>query len=357
MINASPASQISLDAHFGAQWMDASLSGKFLPNLRDHCILKGMSRLFIYLLLGLAVPLLPAQNPSAPETVEIISSRDKAKQPALFWVPPAAKLAKRPLLVHLHSWSSHYDKSDGLDVALEQAQKMGWIFIAPEFRGPNDRPEAGASALAIADVLDAVKYAEKNAKVDRRYIYLLGGSGGGHMALMMATAAPKVWAAVSAWVPITDLADWHAFSKKAGSRYAAMMEACCGGTPGEKPECYKERSPLFRLNRAKGLRIQIEVGIEDGHKGSVPVSQSLRAFNELVLANGWDSKVIPEESINYITEKAAIPDKLASDVAIGFVRKFPVLFYRKAGPVELTIFDGGHATDFVSAVRWLDWHR
>ena len=343
---------------------------RFLPNSRDNCILKGMRldvedrslmataswRRRFAAMIGF-VFLFPLVQATEPETVEIMSSKDKSMQKALFLVPKAAESAKRPLLVHLHSWSAHYDDSDSLKIAMEQAEKQGWIFISPEFRGPNDRPEAGASPLAIADVLDAVKYAEKHAKVDRRYIYLLGGSGGGHMALMMATVAPKLWTAVSAWVPITDLADWHAFSKKAGSKYAEMMEAMCGGPPEKEAECYKERSPLFRMEKAKGLRIQIEVGIEDGHKGSVPVRQSLWAFNALVKANGWDSKLIPADAIAYITEKAKIPEDLAQDKAVVFMRKFPVLFYRQAGPVELTIFDGGHATDFVSALRWLDWHK
>ena len=114
---------------------------------------------------------------------------------------------------------------------------------------------------------------------------------------------------------------------------------------------------MFHLAKAKGLRIQIETGIQDGHTGAVPVSQSLRAFNVLVKANGWDSRLIPEAAIAYITEKAKIPDDLEQDKPVVFMRKFPVLFYRQAGPVELTIFDGGHATDFVSAVRWLDWHK
>ena len=51
------------------------------------------------------------------------------------------------------------------------------------------------------------------------------------------------------------------------------------------------------MAKAKGLRIQIQVGIEDGHKGSVQVRQSLWAFNALVKANGWDSKLIPEDAI------------------------------------------------------------
>ena len=350
--------------------LDVALVKRFLPNSRDHCILKGMrlnveDRSFMVTarrrrrfgaVIGF-VFLFPLAHSAEPETIEILSSKDKSMQKALFLIPKAAETAKRPLLVHLHSWSAHYNDSDSLKIAMEQAEKQGWIFISPEFRGPNDRPEAGASPLAIADVLDAVKYAEKHAKVDRRYIYLLGGSGGGHMALMMAAVAPKLWTAVSAWVPITDLADWHAFSKKAGSKYAEMMEAMCGGPPSAQAECYKERSPLFRMEKAKGLRIQIEVGIEDGHKGAVPVRQSLWAFNALVKANGWDSKLIPEDAIAYITDKAKIPEDLAQDKPVVFMRKFPVLFYRQGGPVELTIFDGGHATDFVSAVRWLDWHK
>jgi hypothetical protein len=38
-----------------------------------------------------------------------------------------------------------------------------------------------------------------------------------------------------AWVPITDLAAWHAFSRQQGNRYAGMMEACFGGPP-DTPE-------------------------------------------------------------------------------------------------------------------------
>jgi len=39
------------------------------------------------------------------------------------------------------------------------------------------------------------------------------------MALVMAERAPQVWAAVSVWVPIVDLAAWYQFSKATGSQY------------------------------------------------------------------------------------------------------------------------------------------
>jgi hypothetical protein len=46
-------------------------------------------------------------------------------------------------------------------------------------------------------------------------------------------------------------------------------------------ECCK-RSPLTYLERARGVPIDINHGIHDGHgNNSVPISQSLRAFNEL----------------------------------------------------------------------------
>ena len=72
--------------------------------------------------------------------------------------------------------------------------------------------------------MDAIAYARSTTAVDARRIYLIGGSGGGHMALMMAQAAPELWAGVSAWVPISDLAAWHAFSKQQGSSYFKMLE-------------------------------------------------------------------------------------------------------------------------------------
>ena len=287
-----------------------------------------------------------------PEKVVIPSSIDGSNQPALLAIPKQAETVESPLLVHLHSWSAHYDSSDGLTVAAQEARDRGWVFIAPEFRGPNNNPDAAASKLAIQDVLDAVEFAAKRAKVDRGRIYLLGGSGGGHMALMMAAVAPKQWAAVSAWVPISDLTAWHTFSKQKGARYADMMENVCGGTPQQKPECFQARSSLPRLAQAKGLRISIETGIHDGHTGSVPVSQSLEAFNALARANGQSGKVLAEGDIASITETETIPAHLAKEVESEDGRKRVILFRRTAGPVRVTIFEGGHETDFATASRW-----
>lgn len=289
--------------------------------------------------------------------VTVRSSKDGTDQPALLEAPEGAGQTGAtpiPLVVHLHSWSSDYTNSSLMSEVQQAAHEKGWVFLSPNFRGPNDHPEACGSDLALTDVIDAVRYAESVARIDHRRIYLVGGSGGGYMALLLAARYPKMWAAVSAWVPISDLAAWHASAKAAGLRYDRMMEKCFGGPPEAAGAEYKRRSPLFALERAKGVPISIHVGIHDGHKGSVPVSHSLRAFNVLAKANGHADRMFSEQDIRRITADEEIPPDLHKEKLVGAEsQRFTTLYKRTAGPVEVTIFDGGHATDFPTAMDWL----
>jgi pimeloyl-ACP methyl ester carboxylesterase len=290
--------------------------------------------------------------------IAIVSSKDGSSQRAIFYMPPGAAAGapgpEVPLLVFLHSWSTDY-KTVG--PALEEAKRRGWGFVGPNFRGPNETPEACASDLATQDILDSVAYARRQAHIDPKRIYLVGSSGGGHMSLLMATRAPELWAAVSVWVPITDLASWYEFSKATGSQYHQMMDKCLGGPPDtpERAAEYRRRSSLFFLKRAKGLPIAVDSGLRDGHSGNaVPLSQSLLAFNELARANGFPDKALSLEEIDIFTRESRVPANLAGEKEPEAGRKEAVLFRRTAGPVRLTIFDGGHSVDVPTSFRWLD---
>jgi dienelactone hydrolase len=289
--------------------------------------------------------------PAGVREIRYRSDADQTEQPALFYAPEGQRPV--PLIVALHSWSGNYRQASQAPVA-RWAIARGWVFIHPDFRGPNRRPEACGSELMVRDILSAVAYARAAATVDPARIYLVGGSGGGHATLLLAGRAPEVWTAVSAWCPITDLVAWHAESVVRKQKYARDIELSVGGAPapGTPAEAEaRKRSPLAYLSAARRLPVSIHVGIHDGHTGSVPVSHSLRAFN--MLAAPEDR--LSEEQIRWFTEKRAVPTELAAqredDSTYG---KKTVLFRRRSQNVTLTVFDGGHEILFEPALAWLE---
>ena len=310
-----------------------------------------------------AEPKVATKRPSADEVrakalklaIDIPSSKDGSLQKVIYWRPEsAARLVDGsavPLIVFLHSWSGGFEQGSPW---IDRAKKLGWVLIAPDFRGPNNRPEACASDLASQDILDAVAYARRDARIDETRIYLVGGSGGGHMSLVMAARAPELWAAVSAWVPISDLAAWHAESKTRKNNYAKMLEQSCGGAPGPATEAeYRHRSPLFHLAAAKGVPLDINTGIHDGHTGSVPVSHSLRAFNALASPD----KQVADADIAFMVREQKIPAALAAETQVDPEREKATLFRRTSGNARVTVFEGGHESESGAAVLWLSRQR
>ena len=310
-----------------------------------------------------ADPKVAAKRPSADEVrtralklaIDVPSSKDGTLQKVIYWRPDTAAHDAAgpalPLLVFLHSWSGGCEQGPPW---IEHAKKLGWVLVAPDFRGVNNRPEACASDLASQDILDAVAFARRDARIDAARIYLVGGSGGGHMSLVMAARAPDLWAGVSAWVPIADLAAWHAESKARRNNYAKMIEQSCGGAPGPATESeYRYRSPLFHLTAAKGVPLDINTGIHDGHAGSVPVSQSLRAFNVLAAPE----KKIGAQDIDFMVREQRIPESLAGEKQDDPERQKTVLFRRASGNTRVTIFEGGHDSEASAALLWLSRQR
>lgn len=208
------------------------------------------------------------------QELQIVSSLDGSEEPSLF----TAGKDGAPLLVMLHTWSAdrfNNDKHEGL------IRKYGWHFLRPEFRGPNltTNPrctDACASQLAQQDILDAVDFVRANYNVGKE-IFLLGGSGGAHMSLMMAAAAPQLWTAVSAWCPITDLANW----RLQNPNYRPHIEACCGGVPKDSEgvaQQYADRSPMQHLERIAQATVYIHHGKDDP---SVPASHTVELYTQI----------------------------------------------------------------------------
>lgn len=208
------------------------------------------------------------------EEIKVKSTIDGSKEPSLLFSPRAEK---SPLIVFLHSWSR--DRHNGIEEVIRLADAAGFKAVFPEFRGPNlaSNPraeQACASEAAMQDIIDVAEKLVGENRADPENIFLAGGSGGAHMALMAAGYRPELWKAVIASCPITDLAAWHGENKN----YAPHIEACCGGPPSPENEEYRKRSPLYSAENISRARVYILHGKNDP---SVPFTHSLGIFNKI----------------------------------------------------------------------------
>ena len=278
---------------------------------------------------------------SRAKEIKYQSSADQSEQPAMFYAPVSKEPV--PLIVALHTWSGNYKQK--YHKAIEQwCIKNGWAYIHPRLPGAQQSAGCNRSKLVVADIVSAVEYAKKSTQIDHSAIYLVGTSGGGYTALVMAGHHPKIWAGVSAWVPISDLAAWHAQGK-----HVEALEQSCGGAPGDSRAVdaeYAKRSPITFLSNAKGTTLHLHAGIKEK---IVPISHSLLAFNEVAAAKDR----IPKEDITYFVKKRKVPPNLQTALPDPSYGKNQPLFTRKSGNATVTIFDGGHHLVPTAATAWI----
>lgn len=303
-----------------------------------------------------------AQIPGYPDGVREAhyqSAGDESQQPTLIWTPQSDQPV--PLLVALHTWSSDYRQAGGEAQYAKWCQQAGWAFIHPNFRGINKTPEALGSDLAVADILSAIDFVKSETSVDPCRIYCIGVSGGGHASMLMAARAPELWAGVSAWCGISDIALWHRQCKGTSfDRYATMIESVLGGAPESSDELAQNawhRSPLKWIESAQCLPpLDINHGINDGRAGSVPFTQSILAWNQAVsVSNKIDDRVIEA-----FYETQTVPDELHPLNSAGpddLYGDHAPIYRQISGNTRLTIFNGGHEIVHEAALNWLAAQR
>ncbi len=235
------------------------------------------------------------------EQTEILikSTIDGTMQPSLYY---QAKGENRPLLVGLHTWS--HNRFNQIDNMLPFAKEHDFNLLLPEFRGSNltSNPNctfACGSQCAKQDIKDAIDFVLANYNVDKDNVFLLGASGGGHMALLMAGFCPECFKAIASFVPITDLEKWA--EQNAG--YRPHVLACTSNSTKEMAI----RSPINYIDKIAQANLKIFHGKYDP---VVPVTHSLEIFKQIF-------------------------------------EKYP------KSRVFLDIFDGGHQLDMQAASRFI----
>ena len=284
------------------------------------------------------------------------STADATLQPVYIRGPKSPQRPV-PLVIGLHSWGASGRWADPARQISELAAARGWAFAYPHFRGPNRNPMACGSEEAVQDIFDTVALARKLYPIDPDRIYITGGSGGGHMAMLMAGRAPRLFAAVAEFCGIYDLVRQRKEMLDLSPRnpYARDIESACGGLPDTRTAEYARRSPLGWLDRARdaGTPVYLCAGIHDGHRSGVAPGHSLRGFN--ALADVKDR--LDEDFIGYVWKEEKIPAGREFTGDDPFYAGQKVLFRATSAAARLTIFEGGHGCNYPAAFDFFDRQR
>ena len=286
------------------------------------------------------------KRPVECNKVEIVSSADYTVQSAYFF--RAKSNQPRPLVVRLNAWSSDYSKVDGV---AQQCIDNDFNYIHPDFRGPNNRPEACGSPLVVSDIEDAIDYAIRNANVDTTSIHIVGGSGGGHATLLCYMKIGHRVKTFTAWASITNLVDYYyqcAGRREKYGKYLDDLKMVTSGLPKEGFEPYfnqseaVKRSPVLMntpVTIRENSRLFIYAGIHDGCLGGdVPFTHSMKFFNKVISDFGCDDQGVFFSS----DEMLRLTDLQTTGEPVN-KKHLEILLQRQyQDKVRFILFEGGH---------------
>ncbi len=266
--------------------------------------------------------------------IEIRSSVDGSTQNAMaFWNQGQNANEQLPLVVSLHTWAGNYETPDPLAAKIAKA---GWNYIHPDFRGPNNNPQACLGPCVTSDIDDAIEFGLREFNADPDRVFVVGMSGGGHAALGHLQNTRNRVAVYSVWNPVVDVNAWHAESAARKNELSRIsIEQCCPSDNSNiDRESARNRSPIFMerdWTRLRETKILLRAGVLDGIIGTVPYDHTIRFFNKCVSELQLDGASVS------VDEQLSLARISAQEYP-----RHSFVFSRAAGRVDLKIFFGGH---------------
>jgi dipeptidyl aminopeptidase/acylaminoacyl peptidase len=147
---------------------------------------------------------------------------------------------------------------------IREATAKGYVVIAPEYRGSIGYGKEFYDAIdyggrEVDDVVTAVDILKaRYPAVDPDRVGNIGWSHGGMISLLSVTRNPATFKAVVAMVPVTNLFQRLAWKGVERQHQAIDPANRYGGLPNEKTDVYKDRSPLYQVDK---IDIPIFVGV------------------------------------------------------------------------------------------------
>ena len=159
-----------------------------------------------------------------------------------------------PALVHVHGGPA----GQVVDRWMPQLQAWldeGFAVLSVNYHGSTgfgrefeDSIKGDLMNLELADYAAAHAYLVAEGLADAKKIAIAGGSYGGFSTLSALTRQPDLWAAGVGSVIIGDLAGMY---EDASAPLQGWCMVYTGGAPEEKPEIYRERSPITHVEKMK----------------------------------------------------------------------------------------------------------
>ena len=279
------------------------------------------------------------QRPNFLKKDSIQSTLDKNTQ--VFYYDKSTSSKAKPLVVELHSWSNTADSQK--EILADQAHTKNWNYILPNFRGVNNHLKACCSQYVISDIDEAIDWALKYMKVDKTNIYIIGNSGGGYATMAMYMRSRHNIRAFSAWSSISDLATWYEESVERKNKYAAEIIQCTNANGIFDDQKARERSPLFwetPIKKRRNCVLQIYAGIHDGYTGSVPISQSIKFYNKLLIDidETDDARYVSSDDASTMLKTQSFPLKKP----LKKIDNRAILYHKSSKKITITIFEGTH---------------
>ncbi len=166
-----------------------------------------------------------------------LQPRGPKGHPALVWVHPDIR-------GHVYEYYIPY---------VQEAVKRGYVVIAPEYRGSYGYGAEHYDAIdyggeEVDDVTSATEYLKTMPIVDIDRVGIIGWSHGGMITLLAAERETKMFKAVAALVPVTNLFQRLAWNGVEQRKAQIDPQNRYGGLPQQKHDEYKRRSPIYQID-------------------------------------------------------------------------------------------------------------
>ncbi|MFW6075734.1 MAG: S9 family peptidase, partial [Chloroflexota bacterium] len=195
-----------------------------------------------------------ATNLKQPEVISW-KSRDDMEITGMLFEPDEIRPGEHPLVVHIHGGPVGQANKTWIPWIQELVQR-GYLVLVPNYRGSKGYGRSFMEALYgdwgggdLQDYITGTEAVIERGAVNPKRVVATGGSAGGYSTLICMTKAPDVFKAGIARFGIADLKTFHEKTWVFEKYYLAKL---MGGTGGQLPELYEDRSPINFVDDVKG---------------------------------------------------------------------------------------------------------